>query len=264
MLREGRVSLSTLLFDTMQHTPCGRYTTTFDADYRVRFQIKVDESSYRVDDIHDHDIITASSIQVSVLDTHTIHIPQYCSCHWHFTQDFAARSRLELRVGMQHAFEAETEVNRNTTSKRYRLQNPGSPGILMVYLEYTNNITEADPKRLLDYLLTTEKIVSPVVTELRYDDTRLADEFASMVFPVSHIARAARVNKESNLVSFKMKSNLDPSTIERPPPLPRFDPILRSIHGNLIEAGRADDDSAMGTGLTYYAGGQFEMCFAFV
>ena len=226
VLREGRVSLSSLLFDTRKRTPCSHYTIAIDAEDRVRFQIRVDES---------HDI---TSIRVSVLDTHTVHIPHYCICHWYFTQD-CARSCLDLQLGMQHAFDAEaaeTEVNGGNityiTKRAMLLQNPGIPGSLTVTLKYTNNITEADCKRLLDYLLTTE-VVSPFVAELQYDDTTLADEIASMVFPISHIAYAMKNPVSSNLVSFKIKIDLDPSTINHPqPPLPRSDPILRSIHGN--------------------------------
>ena len=109
---------------------------------------------------------------------------------------------------MKHAFDAETaetEFNgkiRYITKRAMLLQNPGILGFLTVTLKYTNNITEADCKRLLDYLLTTEEIVSPFlkpcmivspfVTELQYDDTTLADEIASMVFPVLHVAYAIR------------------------------------------------------------------------
>ena len=235
VLREGRVSPSSLLFDTRKRTPCSHYTIAIDTEDRIRFQIRVDESSYwRVHDTHNHDnITTTTSIGVSVLDTHTVHIP-YCTCPWYSTQD-CARSCSDLRVGMQHAFAetAETEVNGNITKRAVLLQNPGIPGSLTVTLKYTNNITEADCERLLDYLLTTEDIVSPFVAELQYDDTTLADEIASMVFPVSHIAYAMKNPVSSNLVSFKIKIDLDPSTINhQQPPLPRSDPILRSIHGN--------------------------------
>ena len=104
---------------------------------------------------------------------------------------------------------------------------------LTVSLEYATNITEADCRTLLDYLLTTEEIVSPVATDLWYGQA-MADEIASMVFPASHIVHAHIISGyNDDPVSCRIGIALNPpSTTARP--LPRFDPIMHKRHGRSL------------------------------
>ena len=98
MLRQdGMASLSTLLFDTMPSTPCVMYMITFDTEDRIRYQIRVDESSH-----------IQQQVFVSVLNTQTREF--YCSIHWDFTFDFTPRSCLDLQVCMQHVFDTQGTV----------------------------------------------------------------------------------------------------------------------------------------------------------
>ena len=168
VLRDGKVtSLSTLLFDTMPSTPCDHYRITVDVVNGIRYKIKVNETSY----------ISHHSISVSVSNTHTTEF--YCSIDWDWHRGkpwepyrvHGPRSCLDLQVGMQHVFEIgqtnDNDDDESLISKKYTYTRDTLRD-MYVFLRCATNITMEECRRMLYYLLTTEEIVSPVVTDLHY------------------------------------------------------------------------------------------------
>ena len=180
VLRDGKVtSLSTLLFDTMPSTPCDHYRITVDVVNGIRYKIKVNETSY----------ISHHSISVSVSNTHTTEF--YCSIDWDWHRGkpwepyrvHGPRSCLDLQVGMQHVFEIgqtnDNDDDESLISKKYTYTRDTLRD-MYVFLRCATNITMEECRRMLYYLLTTEEIVSPVVTDLHYGT--MTDEIVFLEF----------------------------------------------------------------------------------
>ena len=215
VLRDGKVtSLSTLLFDTMPSTPCDHYRITVDVENGIRYKIKVDETSYT----------SHHSISVSVSNTHTKEF--YCSIDWDWHRGkprepyrvHGPRSCLDLQVGMQHVFEIgqmnDNDDDESLISKKYTYTRDTLRD-MYVFLRCATNITMEECRRMLYYLLTTEEIVSPVVTDLHYGTT-VTDEIAniSLLFPDSHsrVVEVEIISSHDEPVTRRIKIAIDPAS----------------------------------------------------
>ena len=215
VLRDSKVtSLSTLLFDTMPSTPCDHYRITVDVENGIRYKIKVDETSYT----------SHHSISVSVSNTHTKEF--YCSINldWHRRkpQDpyrvHGPRSCLDLQVGMQHVFEIgqmnENDDDESLIPKKYTYTRDTLRD-MYVFLRCATNITMEECRRMLCYLLTTEEVVSPVVTDL-HSGTTVTDENANipLLFPDSdsRVVEAEIFSPHDEPVTCRLKIAIDPAS----------------------------------------------------
>ena len=215
VLRDGKVtSLSTLLFDTMPSTPCNHYRITVDVENGIPYKIKVHETSGT----------SHHSISMSVSNTHTKEF--YCSIlrDWHRGEPWepyrvhGPRSCLDLQVGMQHVFDIggtnDNDDNESLISKKYTYTRDTLRD-MYVFLRWATNITEEECRRMLDYLLTTEEIVSPVVNDLHYGTT-VTDEIANipLLFPDSHsrVVDAEIISPHDEPVTCRIKIAIDPAS----------------------------------------------------